>query len=110
MDWHPLEELVAAGAAAGAAYHEFLRRPSMSLGLYVLPAGGVDGQSPHTEDEVYVVVAGRSAFTAGLETRGVGPGDTIFVPAGVPHRFHDITEELRLIVVFAPPEGSLAEG
>ena len=82
----------------------------MSIGLYVLPAGATDGQSPHTEDEAYVVLAGRSRFTAGEETRDVAAGDTIFVPAGVPHRFHDITDELRLVVVFAPPEGSLAAG
>jgi mannose-6-phosphate isomerase-like protein (cupin superfamily) len=110
MELHPLAALVAAAAAAGERYHEFLREPSMSIGLYVLPAGAVDGQSPHTEDEAYVVLAGRSRFTAGDETRDVGPGDTIFVPAGVPHRFHDITDELRLIVLFAPPEGSLAPG
>lgn len=110
MEHHPLAGLVAAAASAGERYHEFLRQPSMSIGLYVLPAGATDGQSPHTEDEAYVVLAGRSRFTAGDETRDVGPGDTIFVPAGVPHRFHDITDELRLIVVFAPPEGSLAPG
>jgi mannose-6-phosphate isomerase-like protein (cupin superfamily) len=110
MELHPLATLVAAAAAAGEPYHEFLREPSMSIGLYVLPAGAVDGQSPHTEDEAYVVLAGRSRFTAGDETRDVAPGDTIFVPAGVPHRFHDITDELRLIVLFAPPEGSLAPG
>lgn len=110
MRLHPVAELAAAAAAAGEPYHEFLREPSMSIGLYVLPAGATDGQSPHTEDEAYVVLAGRSRFTAGDATRDVAPGDTIFVPAGVPHRFHDITDELRLIVVFAPPEGSLAPG
>jgi mannose-6-phosphate isomerase-like protein (cupin superfamily) len=110
MEIHSLAALVAATSTAGEPYHEFLREPSMSIGLYVLPAGGVDGQSPHTEDEAYVVLAGRSRFTAGDQTRDVEPGDTIFVPAGMPHRFHDITDELRLIVVFAPPEGSLAPG
>ena len=49
-------------------------------------------------------MAGRSRFTAGEETRDAAPGDVIFVPAHVPHRFHDIVEELRIIVVFAPPE------
>lgn len=110
MEHHPLAALAAAQAASGDRYLEFLREPSMSIGLYVLPAGATDGQSPHTEDEAYVVLAGRSRFTAGDETRDVAPGDTIFVAAGVPHRFHDITDELQLIVVFAPPEGSLATG
>ncbi len=90
----------------GASYVEFMREDSMSVGIYVLPTGSTDGQSPHTEDEVYVVLAGSSRFTAGHETRDVRPGDTIFVPAGVAHRFHDIGKDLRLIVVFAPPEHS----
>jgi mannose-6-phosphate isomerase-like protein (cupin superfamily) len=91
---------------SGEQYLEFVREESMSVGLYVLPMGATDEQQPHTEDEVYVVLAGRSRFTAGDETRDVSAGDTIFVPAGEEHRFHDITEELRLIVVFAPPEYS----
>ena len=108
MELHAMMDLVAAREPTGEPYLEFLRRPSMSVGLYVLPVGTRDTQSPHTEDEVYVVLRGRSQFSAGEETRSVGPGDTIFVPAGMPHRFHDIIEELRLIVVFAPPEGSSA--
>jgi mannose-6-phosphate isomerase-like protein (cupin superfamily) len=103
-----LDELAARQQAAGDAYLEFLRVKSMSAGLYVLPAGGTDRQSAHTEDEVYVVLSGRSRFTSGGETRDVRPTDTIFVPASEEHRFHDITDELRLIVVFAPPEASLA--
>ena len=91
---------------AGGPWAELLRVPDLSVGLYVLPAGGVDGQQPHTEDEVYVVLAGRSRFTAGGESRDAGPGDVIFVPARVPHRFHDISEELRAVVVFGPAEDS----
>jgi quercetin dioxygenase-like cupin family protein len=106
MDVFPLAELQDRLAAEDASYHEFLRVPDLSAGLYVLEPGAVDGQQPHTEDEVYVVLAGRSRFTAGDETRGVGPGDTIFVEARVPHRFHDITETLRLVVVFGPAEYS----
>ena len=106
MDVFTAPELLARLVASGDPYLEFLRVPDLSLGLYVLPAGGTDRQEPHTEDEAYVVLAGRSRFTAGDETRDVGPGDTIFVAAGVPHRFHDIAEELRLIVVFGPAEGT----
>jgi mannose-6-phosphate isomerase-like protein (cupin superfamily) len=103
-----LVELLRRQSESGRVYLEFLREGSMSLGLYVLPAGSTDGQSPHTEDEVYVVLAGSGWFTAGEEQRPVGPGDVLFVPAGLPHRFHDIAGDLHLVVVFAPPEGSLA--
>ena len=101
MDAFPLATLEARRAAAGDRYLEFLTVPDLSAGLYVLEAGAVDGQQPHTEDEVYVVLEGRSRFTVGDATRDVGPGDTLFVAATVPHRFHDIAETLRIIVVLA---------
>lgn len=101
-----LADLEALRSSASRPYLEFLRVDSMSAGLYVLPAGGVDAQLPHVEDEIYVVLGGRSRFTAGDETVTVSQGDVIFVPAAMEHHFLDITEDLSLIVVFAPPEGS----
>ena len=101
-----LGELDGARSVAGRPYHEFLRAAAMSAGLYVLEAGALDAQRPHAEDEVYVVVGGRARFTSGGATIDVAPGDTIFVAAGEEHRFHDIAETLRLIVVFAPPESA----
>jgi len=106
--WSP-QDLESLRIAGGRAYLELLREASMSVGLYALPAGGSDLQQPHTEDEIYIVLAGRSQFSAGDDSREVAAGDFIFVSAGVPHRFHDIIEELRIAVVFAPPEGSLAQ-
>jgi mannose-6-phosphate isomerase-like protein (cupin superfamily) len=103
-----LSEALARREAGGRPWIELLSVPDLSFGLYVLAAGASDEQQPHTEDEVYVVLAGRARFTAGDKTRDCGPGDAIFVPALVPHRFHDIVEELRIIVVFGPAEGSRA--
>jgi len=96
--------------AHGTAYQEFLRQPSMSLGLYVLPAGGSDAQRPHGEDEVYLVLRGRARIRVGAEDHAVEPGSVVFVPARIEHRFHDISEELAVAVVFAPAEGSAARG
>jgi mannose-6-phosphate isomerase-like protein (cupin superfamily) len=108
MQHFPLAELLERQRAGGDPWLEFLAVPDMSAGLYVLDAGAIDRQQPHTEDEIYVILAGRGQFTASGETRDVGPGDTIFVAAGDPHRFHDITAQLEVIVVFAPREGSRA--
>ena len=72
----------------------------------MLEAGGIDPQSPHTEDEVYYVIAGRAVVTVGAEDRPIEPGSVVFVPAREPHRFHDITERLELLVAFGPAEGS----
>jgi mannose-6-phosphate isomerase-like protein (cupin superfamily) len=90
------------------AYLEFLRVPTMSLGVYVLPAGGVDPQKPHTEDEVYYVVSGRGSVIVADEERPVEAGSLIFVAAGVDHRFHNVYEYLTLLVFFAPAEYSQA--
>jgi mannose-6-phosphate isomerase-like protein (cupin superfamily) len=88
----------------GGMYQEFLRVPALSAGIYLLPAGGVDLQSPHSEDEIYHVVRGRGKFTSGETEEAVGPGDLLFVPAGRPHRFHSVEEELAILVIFGPAE------
>jgi len=99
-----LAEIEEQRAASGKAYREFLRVPAMSAGLYVLPAGATDPQKPHREDEIYYVIRGRGRFKAGSEDREVSAGSVIFVAAEVGHRFYDITEELTVLVVFAPAE------
>lgn len=101
-----LSELEAAWASAGRLYHEFLSVPDLSGGLYVLDAGATDPQSPHTEDELYVVMAGRASVVVGGQRRPVGPGSVVFVAAEVDHRFVDIEERLVLLVVFGPAEYS----
>jgi mannose-6-phosphate isomerase-like protein (cupin superfamily) len=88
----------------GELYLEFLRRDSMSCGLYVLEAGAADPQEPHQQDEVYVVLSGRARLSAGDRDDPVGPSSVLFVARTVPHRFHDITERLSVLVFFAPAE------
>lgn len=108
MQAFDLAELLAAHAEAGALYHEFLRAPSLSAGLYILPAGTPDPQRPHTEDEVYSVISGRGRIRVGDEDREVRAGSIVFVAAGVEHRFHTIAEDLTILVLFAPARGTLA--
>ncbi|MDT0378922.1 cupin domain-containing protein [Streptomyces sp. DSM 42041] len=99
-----LEELEAERAANDGAYLQFLRERHMSVGLYAVDRGGADPQQPHAQDEVYFVVSGRAALTVGDETTPVARGSVVYVPAGVPHRFHHVSEDLRVMVVFSPPE------
>ncbi|HEY6378812.1 MAG TPA: cupin domain-containing protein [Candidatus Dormibacteraeota bacterium] len=96
----------AAGAAGAPGWVEHLRVADLSLGTYSLPAGGVDNQEPHTEDEIYVVMSGRGRFATPTRAVEVAPGAVLFVPAGEIHRFSDIIEDLAALVVFAPAEGS----
>jgi mannose-6-phosphate isomerase-like protein (cupin superfamily) len=104
MEAFSIEQLISEQAKGTKLYHEFLRRESLSLGLYVLPAGGVDPQQPHDEDEVYYIVSGQGQIDVGDETQPVQPGSIVFVAAHVPHKFHSITEELKILVFFAPAE------
>ena len=89
---------------AGKLYLEFLRVPAMSAGIYTLAAGSSDPQKPHREDEMYYVVRGRARMQVGAADQAVAEGSVIFVGANVEHRFHDITEELTVLVFFAPAE------
>jgi mannose-6-phosphate isomerase-like protein (cupin superfamily) len=90
----------------GDLYLEFLRRDSMSCGLYVLEAGAADPQEPHQQDEVYAVLSGRGRLLVDGDDRPVGPGSVAFVARTVPHRFHDLTERLSVLVFFAPAESA----
>ncbi|PYX90546.1 MAG: cupin domain-containing protein [Acidobacteria bacterium] len=76
----------------------------MSAGVYVLPAQGNDPQKPHNQDEVYYAVRGRARMQVGAEEREVAAGSVIFVEAHLEHRFHEIQEELVVLVFFAPAE------
>lgn len=87
-------------------YHEFLRVPAMSAGIYVLSAGATDKQTPHKEDEIYYVVRGKAKMRLGREERSIGQGDVIFVEKTLEHQFFDIEKELLLLVIFAPAESS----
>ena len=104
MDAFELDALLRVRADSGRPYHEFIRTHDLSVGVYVLPVGGTDPQGPHTEDEVYHVVSGRATIRVGDEDRPVAPGSVVFVGADVEHRFHDIEDELVVLVVFGPAE------
>ncbi len=106
MQAFEIADLMAQQAGGQQPYLEFLKSSALSVGLYVLAAGAVDGQQPHTEDEVYYVVSGRGMFRHADEERAVQAGSVLYVAADVEHRFFNITETLNIIVFFAPAEYS----
>lgn len=71
---------------------------------------GLDTQTPHRRDEVYVVVRGAGFFVNGPSRHRFGPGDLLFVPAGVEHRFEEFTDDLAAWVIFYGPDGGEREG
>jgi mannose-6-phosphate isomerase-like protein (cupin superfamily) len=92
--------------AGGARFAKMLEHWSMEVEIYA--PRGTDPQTPHTRDELYVVVGGNGEFVNGTERHPFGPGDVLFVPAGEEHRFEDFTDDLVVWVVFYGPEGGEA--
>ena len=109
MQAYELNQLIQQRADSNKHYLEFLKVPDLSMGLYVLPTGGVDPQLPHTEDEVYYVVSGMAQIKVADEDRDVQAGSIVYVAKNVEHRFHSIEEELTVIVFFAPAEYSMKD-
>ena len=87
--------------SSGRRYLPFLKRTSLHCGIYRLEAGADDKQQPHSEDEVYYVLKGEGRFTVGEEEIAIKEGDVLFVAANAVHRFHDIEEDLELLVFFS---------
>jgi len=82
---------------------ELFRHGSLQVKVYS-PAGS-DPQSPHTRDEAYVVIAGKGTFVSDAGRHPFGPGDFLFAPAGVPHRFEEFSTDFAVWVFFYGPEG-----
>jgi len=61
---------------------------------------GQDLQSPHLQDELYVIVSGSGDFYNDGITKHFQTGDVLFVPAGVEHRFENFTEDFKTWVIF----------
>lgn len=106
MRSYELSQLIQQRTESNKLYLEFLKVPDLSMGLYVLPAGSTDPQSPHTEDEVYYVVSGKAQILVAEENRDVQAGSIVYVEKNIAHRFHSIEEELTVLVFFAPAEYS----
>ena len=99
---YTVTEVETAHAAQDDRYLQFLTVPSMSLGLYTLPAGATDLQTPHLEDEIYYIVSGRGRLSAGDQDYLAEHGSILFVAKEIEHKFHDIEEDLHILVFFAP--------
>lgn len=90
----------------GERFVKVLEHGSMEVEIYA--PRGTDPQKPHTRDELYVVVVGTGEFVDGGGRHPFGPGDVLFVPSGVEHRFEDFTDDFATWVIFYGPEGGEA--
>ena len=93
-----VRDALAALAVQGETYLKLLSRPALDVALY--KPDRIDPQTPHLRDEIYVIATGSGSFMQAGETRPFGPGDLLFVPKGVPHRFEDFTADFSTWVIF----------
>lgn len=96
-------EQLPAGNGPALRFATLLRRGSLLVEVYA--PEGVDRQQPHRQDELYIVIAGSGMFVNGAERHAFGPGDVLFVPAGVEHRFEEFSADFATWVIFFGPDG-----
>ena len=95
-----LDELLKKVAGSEPRFHEFLHVRSMSMAVYRLPKGAKDMQSPHLEDEIYVVIEGKATLMVNGKEQEASKGAILFVAANTPHTFFDIKEDLTVLAFF----------
>lgn len=95
--------LQAARDSVDGLYGVLLQNGSMELGYYK-PVGS-DDQSPHDQDEIYIVQSGTGTMIRNGEKSLFATGDALFVAAGVEHRFVDFSDDFACWVIFWGPAG-----
>jgi mannose-6-phosphate isomerase-like protein (cupin superfamily) len=75
-----------------------LKRGTLDIALSVPVAPNV--QTPHEQDELYLVIRGRGVLVHGGERDPFGAGDVLFVAAGVEPRYEDFSGDLALWRIF----------
>lgn len=82
----------------GKPFVTLLEHGRMSVELY--QPVKMDLQTPHNQDEIYVVISGNGWFFNQGVRRVFRPGDVLFVPAGIEHRFEDFSEDFKTCLIF----------
>jgi len=102
----PTAALERLAAEPGGLFTEVFRHGTLSVEIY--RPERIDFQQPHSRDEIYVVVSGTGEFVNGDTRQPFEPGEVLFVPAGVEHRFEHFSEDFVTWVFFYGPEGGEA--
>lgn len=90
----------------GSPFAVLLQHGTMQL-EYFAPVKA-DTQTPHRQDELYIIASGSSAFYRNGETIDYKTGDVLFVPAGMEHRFINFSSDFATWVIFYGADGGEA--
>jgi mannose-6-phosphate isomerase-like protein (cupin superfamily) len=99
----PQQALATLQAVPGRTFVELFRHGSLVVEIY--KPEGTDRQVPHSRDEVYMVLSGTGTFVRGEDRQPFEPGEVLFVPAGMEHRFEQFSADFVTWVFFYGPEG-----
>lgn len=99
----PADALQKLGTREGNEFLVLFHHGSMAVEIY--RPNKIDRQIPHSRDELYVVISGSGYFVNGATRQPFQPGEVLFVPAGVVHRFEEFTDDFATWVFFYGPEG-----
>jgi mannose-6-phosphate isomerase-like protein (cupin superfamily) len=103
-NWHAsLAKFEQGLASVDVPFFSGLAHGSMTVELF--RPQGMDTQTPHMQDELYLIRSGSSSFLRDGERVSVAAGDVLFVPAGMDHRFEDFSDDFDTWVIFWGPEG-----
>lgn len=100
-------EAILATQTADQQFHYPIRHGTMRVGLYV--PREKDDQTPHEQDELYIIASGNGWFVKGSDRVAFAPNDVLFVEAGIAHRFEEFSDDFATWVIFwGPSSGELA--
>ncbi|PLX36503.1 MAG: cupin domain-containing protein [Hyphomicrobiales bacterium] len=102
----PLATAMTAPNEPGRASALLFAHGTMTLRYYA--PRGHDAQTPHDQDEIYVVASGSGTFECDGVRKPFVAGDALFVAAGIDHRFLDFTEDFGTWVIFYGATGGEA--
>ena len=109
MEYFELSRITNKNASSESMYYQFLDKPKLSAGLYQLDVNDVDSQKPHRWDEVYFITDGKASLALGGEVIEVKTGSIVYVRAQIPHHFFDLSENLKVLVIFSKSRSKITD-
>jgi quercetin dioxygenase-like cupin family protein len=97
MTFYRLANLERIGVATDDEPRPAVVGERMELGYYRYPPGTRKPPHSHPEEQIVAVIKGKLAYRVGAESRVLGPGDAVHIPANVDHENWSMDEEVEFV-------------